>query len=381
MQHAPPLALDLAAEFPVLGELDFLNHAAVAPMSGRAARAMCEAAEGFARRSFLVSDWYPQAQRVRRLAAQMIHARGPHEIAFIPNTTTGLATLAGGLDWSPGDRVVITDAEYPSNRYPWTALKACGVEVVEAKQGDDLRIDVQQLVGLINERTRVVSVSHVQFATGFRIDLRPIAEAVHAVGGLLCVDAIQTVGLMPVDVQALGIDFLAADGHKWMLGPEGAGVLYCHEQLAGRLTPPISGWMGRVNARDFLDYDERYLPDARRFEPGCWNVIGLHGLGASLDLLLEVGVEAVWARVDLLNEHLRAGLAARGCVVASPSGPDERSGSVCFLPPEGHDPAAVVSHLESQGIAVALRDGRLRVSPHFYNSLEQIDRLLEAVPV
>ncbi len=376
----PALTLDLPAEFPVLGEMDFLNHAAVAPLSGRAARALCEAADACAHRSYLAEDWYRKAQRTKHAAAKLINAHSPNEIAFIPNTTTGLAMLAGGLDWRAGDRVVITNVEYPANWYPWADLRKRGVEVVEARQRDDLRIHVEDVLALIDAKTRVVSLSHVQFASGFRIDLKPIADAVHAVGGVLCVDAIQSVGLLPVDVQAMGIDFLAADGHKWMLGPEGAGILYCDQSLVEQVHPPIPGWMGRVNSRDYLDYDERYLPDSRRFEPGCWNVPGLHALCASLELLLEVGTDTVWARVDGLNQHLRAGLAERGYAVATPGGSDERAGSVSFTPPAGYDPAVIAQSLEAKNICIALREGRLRASPHFYNGTDQIDRLLAALP-
>lgn len=374
------LSLDLPAEFPVLGEMDFLNHAAVAPLSGRAARAMRDAAEACSKRSYLAGDWYQKAQRTKHAAAKLLNARSANEIAFIPNTTTGLAMLAGGLDWKAGDRVVITNVEYPANWYPWTDLRKRGVDVVEVRQRDDLRIHVEDVLALIDEKTRVVSLSHVQFASGHRIDLRPIADAVHAVGGVLCVDAIQSVGLLPVDVQAMGIDFLAADGHKWMLGPEGAGILYCHQDLVEQVDPPIPGWMGRVNSRDYLDYDERYLPDSRRFEPGCWNVPGLHALCASLELLLEVGIETVWARVDGLNQYLRAGLADRGYSVATPGGSDERGGSVSFAPSAGLDPADIAKDLEARNICIAMRQGRLRASPHFYNGIDQIDRLLEALP-
>ncbi|XAL99624.1 aminotransferase class V-fold PLP-dependent enzyme [Phycisphaeraceae bacterium D3-23] len=380
MQLTPTLTLDLEAEFPVLGEVDFFNHAAVAPMSGRAAKAMQDAAEACTKRAYLTPGWYGEVVRVKQTAADLVHARGPHEIAFIPNTTTGLAMLAGGLDWQAGDRAVITDVEYPANRYPWTDLKRHGVEVVEARQRDDLRIDVQDVIDLIDDRTRIVALSHVQYASGFRIDLKPIAEAVHAVGGLLCVDAIQSVGMLPVDVQAMGIDFLSADGHKWMLGPEGAGFLYCHEDLAPTVKPPIAGWMGRVNALDYGSYDERYQPDARRFEPGTWNIPGIKAMGASLSLLNEVGIDTVWKRIDALNQHLRGGLADKGYRVVTPGGPDERSGILSFLPPAGVDPAAIEQQLQANRIILAMRGGRLRASPHFYNSIEQVDRLLAELP-
>jgi len=376
----PSLTLDLDTEFPVLGEVDFFNHAAVAPMSGRAAGAMRDAADACTKRSYLTPGWYGDVLRVKQTAATLINARGPREIAFIPNTTTGLAMLAGGLDWEQGDRVVITDVEYPANRYPWTDLKRRGVEVVEARQQDDHRIPVEDVVSLVDERTRVVAISHVQYASGFRIDLKPIADAVHAVGGLLCVDAIQSVGVLPVDVQAMGIDFLAADGHKWMLGPEGAGFLYCHEDLAPKVKPPIAGWMGRVDALNYDSYDERYQPDARRFETGCWNIAGMRALGASLELLLEVGIDTVWQRVDALNEYLRGGLSEKGYRVVTPGGPDERSGIVSFLPLKGIDPSAIAKQLEASNIIVAMRGGRLRASPHFYNHVEQLDRFVDALP-
>jgi len=378
-----PETLDLDEQFPIrTGPLDrnglvFLNHAAVGPMSLRAAKEMTRVAALSLSSAYTAPDWYAKTLKTKALAAQIVNAKSRNEIAFIPNTTTGIANLAGGLDWQPGDRVVITDVEYPANRYPWTDLKRFGVEVVEAKEGDDLRIKTDDVIALINDRTRVVSVSHVQYASGFRIDLRAIADAVHAVGGLLCVDAIQSVGVLPVDVQAMGIDFLSADGHKWMLGPEGAGFLYCKADLIPQIRPAIAGWLGRINALDYDSYDERYAEDAKRFEPGCWNIAGNRALGASLELLLEVGIDNIWQRVDALNTRLRKGLGPAGYRVLSPSGEDERSGIVAFVP---RDPDLEIEMIEKSlrdsGIVIALRGGRLRASPHFYNTDDQIDRLL-----
>lgn len=380
MRLPPVSTIDLAAEFPILGAVNYLNHAGVAPLCGRAARAMSQSALDGSTGAMADADWYCRVLAVKEQCAQLINARGKHEIAFIPNTTTGLGMLAGGLDWQAGDRVIITDVEYPANRFPWTDLVSRGVEVVEVKQDADLRINVEDVLAAIDEKTRVVALSHVQFGSGFKIHLNPIADAVHAVGGLLCADAIQTVGVVPVDVQAMGIDFLSADGHKWMLGPEGAGFLYCHEDLCERIVPPISGWMGRYNHLDYGNYDERYYPDARRFEPGTWNVSGLHALGGSLGLLLEVGLDTVWARVDALCGHLRSRLSDKGYRVVSPPREHERSGIVAFDAPDGlprH--RKTVARLANQGIVIAERMGHLRASPHFYNSVEQLDELVEAL--
>lgn len=378
----PPLStIDLAAEFPVLDEVLYLNHAGVTPIAGRAAEVMDDCAGKAAQGRLADNDWYMRVLAVKQQCARLVNARGKHEIAFIPNTTTGLGMLAGGLDWRKGDRVVITDVEYPANRYPWTDLKRRGVEVMEAKQGPDHRIDVDDVINLINDRTRVVALSHVQFGSGYRIDLKPIADEVHAAGGVLCVDAIQSVGVMPVDVQAMGIDFLSADGHKWMLGPEGAGFLYCEEDLCQQLRPPIAGWLGRYNHLDYGSYDERYYPDARRFEPGTWNINGTRGLGASIELLLEVGLDTVWSRVDALCQHLRGRLTEKGYAIVTPPGPNERSGIVAFNAPGGKDfHADTVLTLAKQQIVIAQRMGHLRISPHFYNSIEQMDRVVDALP-
>lgn len=377
---------DFAGEFPILRRIDFFNHAGVAPISGRAAAAMHAFAEQAAGLAYYQSGWYARAREVKKLAARLIGARGEAEIAFTPNTSFGLSLVAKGIRWAPGDNVVITNVEYPANRYPWEDLRRLGVEVIEVPQHADGRIEVEDLVEAVTRRTRVVSVSHVQYASGFRIDLKPIADMVHQAGGHLCVDAIQSVGAMPVDVEAMGIDFLSADGHKWMLAPEGCGIFYCREDLAQTLHPNVVGWMNMVNASDYGNYQFEFQPDARRFEPGSYNIPGILGLGASLELLLEVGIDRVWARIDMLTSRLCAGLEGKGYRVFSPrENPDERSGIVIFDPP----PSAlrptpplvqIVRDLEQKGIVIVIREGRLRASPHFYNTVEQIDRLVAALP-
>lgn len=369
----------MAELFPILRELDFFNHAGVAPLSGPAAAAMRAYADHAASRAYVDSGWYRTAVHVKALAARLIHARGPHEIAFVPNTSTGLALVARGIDWVPGDNVIITSVEYPANRYPWVDLHRQGVEVIEVAQSSDGRIDAAEVADAITDRTRLVSLSHVQYASGYRVDLKPISDMVHQVRGYLCVDAIQSVGVLPVDVQAMGIDFLAADGHKWMLGPEGCGIFYCHEDLAPLLHPGVVGWMNMVDAQNYGDYRYEFQPDARRFEPGSYNIAGILGLGASLDLLLDLGIDEVWRRVEALTTRLCDGLASRGYRIFSPRDqPGERSGIVAWLPKPGQDPKRLVGDLERQGIILAVREGRLRASPHFYNTPEQIDRLLEA---
>ena len=368
-------------DFPILSELDFFNHAGVAPISGPAARALEAYAEQAAGRAYVDAGWYRRIAEVKGLAAELIKAAGKEEIAFIPNTSSGLALVAGGVDWRRGDDVVITSVEYPANRYPWMDLQRHGVRVIEVDPLPDGRVDPEDVCEAITDRTRVVSLSHVQYASGHRIDLRPIADTVHHAGGWLCVDGIQSVGVLPVNVAADGVDFLAADGHKWMLGPEGCGFFYCREDLVRELHPAVVGWMNMVDAHDYGDYRFEFQNDARRFEPGSYNVPGILALGASLELLLDTGIETIWSKVEALNEQLAAGLAERGYHVFSPrERPEERSGIVVFEPRSGVETGQVLEAARRQRVVIVRREGRLRASPHFYNRPEQIDHLLESLP-
>ncbi len=379
------LQKDYSDTFPILQEMVFLNHAGVAPISGPAADALRTFAGQAESIAYVDAGWYKRANEVKRAAAKLINADSHREIAFIPNTSSGLSLVANGLDFEPGDNVVITNVEYPANRYPWENLKRLGVELIEVKQGADGRINIQDVCDAITNHTRVVSISHVQFASGHRIDLKPISKMVHMAGGHLCVDAIQSVGVLPVDVLGMGIDFLSADGHKWMLGPEGAGIFYCREELCRLLRPSVVGWMNMVDADNYGDYRFEFQPDARRFEPGSWNLPGIHSLGASIDLLLEIGIENVWKRVDTLTTHFCEGVAQKGYEVFTPrTDPDERSGIVIFNAPEHvggvESHRKIVHELEQKKIIIALREGKLRVSPHFYNTVEQMDRVIDALP-
>lgn len=380
---------EFAGDFPILRKMDFFNHAGVGPISGPAAKAIRDYAQQAETAAYVGADWYRRANQTKKLAAQLINAKGGHEIAFVPNTSTGLSLVAKGLTFHAGDRVVITNVEYPANRYPWEDLKRQGVELFEVPQSDDGRIDVERVCDAINDRTRVVSMSHVQYASGFRIDLKPISDMVHRAGGYLCVDAIQSCGVLPVDVAAMGIDFLSADGHKWMLAPEGAGIFYCREDLCPLLHPNVVGWMNMVDAGNYGDYQFKFQMDARRFEPGSWNIPGIAALGASLELLLGVGIDGpqgVWSRVEALTTRLCEALQAKGYPVFTPrASPGERSGIVIFDLPASRrdslDPKQLVADLQKQGIIIVVREGRLRASPHFYNTAAQIDRLVEALPM
>ena len=383
-----PAKNDFSVEFPILGKMAFLNHAGVAPVSGSAAAALRKYASQAESAAYVNSHWYGQIRKIKQLAATLIGASGDHEIAFVPNTSSGLSLVAKGLDWQPGDNVVITNVEYPANRYPWEDLKRFGVELIEISQHADGRIDPEDVAEAITNRTRVVAISHVQYASGQRIALKSISDMGHRAGGYLCVDAIQSVGAIPINVRDFGVDFLSADGHKWLLSPEGCGIFYCREDLIELLHPSVVGWMNMVNATDYSNYHLEFQPDARRFEPGSYNIPGILALGASMQLLLEVGIDSIWSRIDALTMRLCEGLAEKEYRIFSPRDPsnaEERSGIVAFNPPYPDTRLTpplpkLVSTLEQEGIVIVVREGRLRASPHFYNTPQQINALVEALP-
>jgi selenocysteine lyase/cysteine desulfurase len=228
-------------------------------------------------------------------------------------------------------------------------------------------------------RTRMVALSHVQYASGQRMDIARIGRRCRERGVLFCVDAIQSVGVLPVDVDGMSIDFLSADGHKWMLGPEGAGIFYIRKALLESVRPLSIGWMNVINAQDYGNYDFTLRPDARRYECGSWNIPGFLALGESLKLLETIGIDAVFARVRALGDRLIAGLRQKGWRVVSPRSDTATSGSVAF-DSSRFVMQQVYSELREQRIEVGLREGRLRASPHFYNTEQQIDRLIDALP-
>ncbi len=371
--------------FPILQHWNFFNHAGVAPCTQAAATAMKKFCDELREGAYLGTRWYADLEAFRQLAAKLINASAG-EISFIKNTSEGLCTVAKGIDWQHGDRIITTNVEYPANIYPWMeAAKRHGCELVMVEEIANAKgqreVPLQRILDEIKHpRTRLVTLSHVEFASGQRHDLVTIGQTCRQYGKLLCVDAIQSLGILPVDVQAMNIDYLAADGHKWLLGPEGAGVFYVRQALQDHTQPLAVGWMNVINAEEFGHYDYTLRQDARRYECGSHNVMGLLGLKASTELLMQVGTEAISARLETLTSRLIAGLEAKGYQIISPRCPGQFSGSVSFTSAV-HPQGALVNQLRKEHrTEIALREGRLRVSPHFYNTEAQIDALLALLP-
>lgn len=371
-----------ADAFPVLRAWDFFNHAGVSPLSGFAANAMRRYAEQAERDVYLGTNWYADIERLRIAVAKMINAHRD-EIAFVKNTSEGISIVANGVDWQWGDVIVTTGVEYPANVYPWMeVVRARGAKLVmvpEETDADGRRaVPTEKILeAALDPKCRLVALSHVEFASGQRHDLRRIGAACAENNKLLCVDAIQSLGVLPLDVKAMHIDFLSADGHKWLMGPEGAGVFYCRRERIEHVRPLMVGWMNVVDADKYGEYDYTLKPDAGRFECGTYNVPGLLGFKASVDLFASLGVDAVATRIRTLTQQLAQSLALKGYDVVSPRAGQQWSGIVSFTSTR-HSHSEIVRTLrKDHKIEIAQREGRLRASPHFYNTEEQIDRLVE----
>ncbi len=374
-----------AEAFPILRHWDFYNHAGVSPLPHVAAEAMRAYTEQAEAGAYLNATWYRDVELLRQQAAGLIHAHRD-EIAFVKNTSEGISIVASGLDWQWGDRIVTTNVEYPANVYPWMEVaRNRGVKLVmveeETTPEGHRQVPVEKILAeAADPRTKLVTLSHVEFASGQRHDIARIGEFCRQNHKLLCVDAIQSLGVIPVDVAAMNIDYLSADGHKWLLGPEGAGIFYCRREMLERTRPVMVGWMNVINAQDYGNYDYTLRPDAGRFECGTYNIAGLLGLKASLDLLRSLPAEEIFNRMKAMTDRLVAGVTAKGYQVLSPRGFGQWSGIVSFVSPK-HNHAQIVRTLRKEHrIELAVREGRLRCSPHFYNTEAQIDRLIELLP-
>jgi selenocysteine lyase/cysteine desulfurase len=362
---------------PVARRWAYFDHAAVAPVSGPAAAAMQTWVEqSVAEGDTMWSEWGRQLKAMRQSAANLIGA-STDEIALVPNTTAGINLVAEGLDWRSGDNLVTLADEYPSNLYPWMHLADRGVETRRVPTTDGV-VDYDQLADHCDERTRLITVSWVAFSNGCRRDLDAIAEIAARKGTLLFVDAIQGLGVFPLDLSRTPIDFLAADGHKWLLGPEGAGIAYIRRDRLPLLRATAVGAHSVVHAYDYTHIELKLKQDASRYEGGSLNVPGMFGLGASIDLLQSLGIENVAASILDITDHLSARLQEGGFRVVSPRAGEQRSGIVSFEFP-GADVMAVRRHCLEQNVALACRAGRIRASAHAYNNQDDVDRLINAI--
>ncbi len=364
--------------FPITKNYNFQNHAAVAPLSKPAADAMRLYIDQLSSTAGIRAGFYKHAEHVRKAAAQLINA-APEEIAFIKNTTEGIGWVANGLSWNTGDNVVTANVEFPANIYPWMGLQSRGVQLKMVPE-ENGRIPVERITSAIDNRTRVVTLSAVQYASGYRADLAALGRICKERGVFFCVDAIQALGVFPIDVRAMNIDFLAADGHKWLCGPEGCGFFYCNQSLIGHLKPVMAGWLCMKDALNYGHYRFEFVGNACKFDTGSYNLAGIYGLGGSIDMFLEIGIEQIASHVLMLTDRLVKGLRDKGYRIVSSRRPEEASGIVAFIS-DTHDHEAIQQHLEGEHrVVIAVREGRLRSSPHIYNTTDEIDQLIDLLP-
>lgn len=365
-------------EFPLDPSLAYLNHAAVAPWPRRAAKAV----EDFARENACwgathYERWLKHEATLRQQLATLIGASSPQDIALQKNTSEGLSVIAYGLPWQPGDQIVITDQEFPSNRIVWESLATQGVLVVQAPLQTPQ--PEEAIIACLSPSTRLLSVSSVQYGTGLKLDLARLGEACRQRNVLFCVDAIQSLGACPFDVGLCHADFVVADGHKWMLGPEGVALLWVRPEIREQLTVNEFGWHMIEHAGDYSRQDWAIARTARRFECGSPNMLGAVALSASLSLLLETGLEDIQReiaqRIDYIAEALPR---IKGIHLLSPALSSQRAGILTFTS-ERIASSDLFSQLKADNIVCAPRGGGIRFSPHFYTPFDVLDRAVQAV--
>lgn len=366
-------------EFPLTDELIYLNHAAVGPWPKRTGEAVIKFAEQNTRYgSHFYLDWLDKEAELRSQLQALLNAPSADDIALVKNTSEALSFVAYGLSWQTGDNIVSSNEEFPSNRLPWESLADQGVEFRQADlHGADTPEDA--LFALVDGHTRLLTISSIQFASGLRMDLERIGEFCKRRGILFCIDAIQSLGAVQFDVQACRADFVMADGHKWMFGPEGLGVFYTTPESRDKLKLTQYGWHMMKDTHNYENQLWEIHPTARRFECGSPNMLGIHALSASLSLLLETGMAAVEAQVLERSDYLIESIENHGQLALMTSRQNRlKSGIVTFK----HRTVAneeLYKHLQKNGVVCALRGGGIRFSPHFYNTFEEIDRALRLI--
>jgi selenocysteine lyase/cysteine desulfurase len=361
--------------FPVTQRSAFFNHAAISAPSTKVIAAVQELVS---EQAYLGSQgyrsWMDRVETVRQQVARFVCA-APSDIAFVANTSTGLGLMAAGFHWTAGDALLVPSPDFPANVYPWQNLSQRGVTMITVPRRSG-RLAVEDFARLVTDNVRMLVVSSVDFATGYAVDLNAIGRFCRENNIFFGVDAIQSLGVRPIDVEKDQIDFVAAGAHKWLLGPMGIGLLYISPRLRQHLDLPLVGWKSVVHEEDFrLHFQLR--KDAAGFEPGTLNVAGIVGLGAAISLLEEVGLVQIEQRVSILLDELADGLAQRSLTLKTPWPGKERCGILSFT--AGDDVFALSKHLNEQGVVLALRDGGFRLSPHFYNDAADIERFFYAL--
>lgn len=367
---------DVRTLYPGTAEVAYLDSAAVGVISTRVRDAMSAVLAGHQQLGIVAApNWRDHAGRVRASVARLVGGRAD-QVAFTQNTSTGLATVTNGLDWRDGDNVVVPAGEFPSNFYPWLQLRQRGVQVREVAMIDG-RARVEDLLSALDSRTRVLAISAVQYSSGHRYDLGALGAACQAGGALLVVDGTQAVGAVTLDVELLGVDVLAVSAHKWMLGPFGIGFVHLSQRAMERLAPSTVGWLSVEDPFAF-DHEPVLAADARRFESGTENSAGIAGLGATVDLVHELGRERVEDRILDRASTLAELLEKVGMTVHLPVERERRSGIVIAGKPDV-PPQDLHDRLLAEGVRCSLRGNGVRFAPHYFTDDEDLVRVADVI--
>jgi cysteine desulfurase / selenocysteine lyase len=372
---------ELRALFPITERAIYLNHAAVSPPPITTIQAVESQLRDVSENGSLnYRSWIATKERARQLLANLLAAARPEQVAFMRNTSDGLSTVANGMEWKAGDNLVTFRQEFPSNIYPWLRLRdALGVEVrmCEERGGG---IDFEEMASLIDHRTRLVAISQVQFASGFRTNLETLGRLVRRYDALLVVDVIQSLGVIPLDVEREYVDVAAGACHKWLLTPEGLGYLYLSDRARSRIDPTLVGWVSVPNPEDYANFDQGWNRGSLAWETGTVPTSLFYGLEASLKLLTEVGTASIAAHLEQLTDYLCDRLMSRNYEVVSSRKPGVKSQIVCMRHRGELTPMDLYVHLRKHRIITAPRGDRLRIAPHLYNTTDEVDALVTSLP-
>ena len=362
--------------FPATNNYTYLNSAAVAPLPTTAVDAVISQLRDVSENgSANYTDWIATKNRARQLVASMLNVRA-EQIAFMRNTSDGFATVANGLRWQSGDNIVSFEKEFPANFYAWRKIRDdFGVELRLCPERNG-RIDLDEFIDLIDTNTKLVSISAVQYGSGFRADLVRIGEAAKKVNALFAVDIIQAFGILPFDLPAQLVDIAAGASHKWLCAPEGCGILYLSDKARERIAPTLVGWISVEDAWDFEDLEQEFKPNALAWESGTGCSSLFYGLEQSAKLLFETGAEKIQNYLEELTDYLCELLPTENYEIVSSRAQGEKSQIVCIKHRHGLTPTEIAAHLQNENIVVSPRNDRIRIAPHFFNNQADIEKLV-----
>ena len=366
--------------FPAAKNYTYLNSAAVAPLPTIAVEAVTKQLRDVSEHASVnFADWVATKNRAREIVAQMLNVK-PEQVAFMRNTSDGFSTVAGGLKWQKGDNIVTFEKEFPANFYAWRRVRDdFGVELRLCPERNG-RIDTDEFINLIDANTKLVSVSAVQYGSGFRADLERIGEAARKADALFAVDIIQALGTTPFDLPALKVDIAAGASHKWLCSPEGCGILYLSDRARERVEPTLVGWISVEETWDFEDTEQNYKPNALAWETGTGCSSLFYGLEQSAKLLVETGADNIRNYLEELTDYLCEILPTENYEIVSSRAAGEKSQIVCLKHRGELTPKGIAEHLQNEKIIVSPRNDRIRIAPHFFNNREDIERLAANLP-